>query len=129
MNIETTLSNAFQVKKLTENSYQISTPALMKTVLINAEQKKIVLFIDKTDKGYILSDKQITIKNLSREYALNAQDIKMSIKGIAQANDIKIAGAMLFALIENENALLTKVFDMITCIGQLYRMYVFFEMP
>lgn len=129
MNVEEILKNTFQVKKITESKYQIVTPAEIRTFDLNIEQKYIVLYLDKTEKGYILSDKQYTLKNISRTYELNAQDIKNSIKGITKANGIKIINAMLIAQIEDEKFLQNKIFDMIMCIGQLYKMYVFFEIP
>ena len=123
MDIKNLLNNAFEVKEIKPGSLQIKTGA----VLPNG--KNLYCFIDKTQNGYIISDKKYVLKYMNDLYLLNSNDVKNCITSVIQINKFKLVQGVLFSEIKAESEVVQKIFQYVMCVAQLINMYAFFDPP
>lgn len=117
------LKNAFEVKVIKPDCYQI------KTGVVLPNGKPLYCFIDKLPNGFVLSDKKYVLKYMNDLYLLTSTDIKNCIKGVCNANRMKIVQGVLLTEFKDLSQVVEKIFNFIYCTGQLVNMYVFFETP
>lgn len=123
MEIQNFLNNTFTVTKLHANTYQISAPIQF------PNGDPIYLFLQKTNKEFILTDKKSTLKFMSQIYALSSSEIKYCIAGVLKANKIKMTNGILVDTFTEPKQISKAVLNMLMCISQMIKMYVFFEPP
>ena len=107
------------------DSYRIQ----IKTGAFFPNGKPIVLFLEKEENLWILTDKKQVLKYMNDLYELKARDIKNCITGVLKVYKFKIKSGEIFVEVPNEDAITTKLFDYVMCIGQLVNMFVFFDAP
>ena len=117
------LNSSFEIKQVDSYRIQIKTGAFF------PNGKPIVLFLEKEENLWILTDKKQVLKFMNDLYELKARDIKNCITGVLKVYKFKIKSGEIFVELPNEDAITTKLFDYIMCIGQLVNMLVFFDAP
>lgn len=123
MNLENLLQNAFEVKLIKPECYQIKTGATL------PDGKPLYCFLDITPKGMLLSDKKFVLNYMSEYFYLNSPDVKTCIANVTKINKFKIVQGVLFSEIKSEDEIVAKIFQYIMCVAQLVNMYAFFDPP
>ena len=123
LKLTTQLGNAFEVKKVDADIIQIKTSASLPNT------KPIILFLEKRDKFWILTDKKQILKYMSAVYELKATDVKNCIAAVLKIYKFKMQSGEIFVEVLNESMALPKLFDFVMCIAQLVNMYAFFDNP
>lgn len=122
MKINSALANSIKAKQLSETEFQL------KTSILYPDNQPIVIFVQKINNSWILTDKKQTLKQMSTIYDLKSIDVKKAINNIIKAYDFQMQGGILITQ-TNEFDLSQKVLEFLMCIGHLVNTYVFFEDP